>query len=561
MDYEMVKNLLVLLGGMGMLVLGMRFLSDGLQTMAGSALKKLIGKVTENRVLGVLVGIGVTCIVQSSAVTMSMVIGFVNAEMMLLEQSLSVVMGANIGITVTGWLLALPVDQFGLPLAGICAIVYCLSKRERVKYTALACLGLGLVFFGLFAMKGALAPFYIDNADVRIFGHFCVDGFANLFLAIVAGIVLAAVLRSSVTSLALTIALAYEGLIDFNASAALVLGENIGSTIPPMMIAMKASRHARRAAFFHLCFNVFGVIWVTVLFAHCTGAVRGIFSAFGVADLDAVQNGCVPYSSLAIALFNTLFNVVNAVILFVFVGRISAVLEKMFKRKAKLDKVIATKLDFPLIRSPFAAITQSNREMIKMGETLQEMMADLRRCELKDDDSHRFRDRVFEDEEHLDKVQSEVISFLTELLSTRVSQSIAADAERELRMSDDLETASDYIAQILKLELRMEDNNEVFDESHQNGIAELHDMASHLVNGIVQLMQKPDDAELLKDIRRQGTAITQKVRELRSNHWNHVAEGNDTPLVSTSYTDMLNAYRKIKEHLVATAEALTAPVV
>ena len=109
-----------------------------------------------------------------------------------------------------------------------------------------------------------------------------------------------------------------------------------------------------------------------------------------------------------------------------------AVLEKMFKRKAKLDKVIATKLDFPLIRSPFAAITQSNREMIKMGETLQEMMADLRRCELKDDDSHKFRDRVFEDEEHLDKVQSEVISFPYGTLSTRVSQSIAADAEREL---------------------------------------------------------------------------------------------------------------------------------
>lgn len=566
MSSSVVQSIAFLFGGAGLFLLGMRFMSDGLQTIAGPTLKKLIGKATNHRILGVAVGFGVTCLVQSSAVTMAMVIGFVNAEMMLLPQAIGVIIGANIGTTITGWVLALNIDQYGLPLAGACALVYCFAKKERVKYTALAFLGVGLVFIGLFAMKGALSPFSADPQLKEFLSIFQVDGMMNILVCVIVGFLLAAIMQSSTASLGVTIALAYQGLIGFETSAALVLGQNIGCTVSSLMISIRASRHSKRAAFFHLFFNVFGVIWVTLLFSQCMSFMHWFLNVvFGIGNPDLLRevNGVVtaPYITIAIASFHTLFNLVNAIILLPFVGQITNLLEKMFTHKATKQKMVATKLDFPLIKSPFAAITQSTREMVRMGETIKDMMANLRRCFMKDDDSKRLREQIFADEERLDMVQTEVINFLTELLSTRVSQSIATDAERQLRMSDDLETASDYIAQLLKLDLRMGDHNVTYDETHQQNLLQLHDLTAELVDLVGGLIVNSDNQALLVEIRNHGVRITQAVREFRSSHWNHLAEAHDEPLVSTTYTDMLGAYRKIKEHLVATAETIAAPTI
>lgn len=156
---QIAQIVTLLVGGVGIFFLGLRFLSMGLQTIAGPTLQKLISRVTNHRILGVLVGLVVTCLVQSSAVTMAMVIGFVNAGIMQLGQTLGAIMGANIGTTITGWVLVLNMDQYGMPLAGACALVYCFSKKETVKYSALALLGVGFVFVGLYVMKGRLRPF------------------------------------------------------------------------------------------------------------------------------------------------------------------------------------------------------------------------------------------------------------------------------------------------------------------------------------------------------------------------------------------------------------------
>lgn len=556
-----IMNVVVFLaGGLGLFLMGMKFMSDGLQTVAGPSLKTLIGAVTNNRILGVLVGVLVTCLVQSSSITSVMVIGFVNAELMMLKQAIGVIMGANVGTTVTGWVLVLDIGKYGLPLAGVFGLIYCFVSKERIKYSALAILGVGLIFMGLEAMKAALAPLANSPEFCDFLRLFEASSFSGLIKCVFIGLVLTAIVQSSSAILGVTIAMAHQGLINFETSAALVLGQNIGTTITAFLASIGASRAARRAALFHILFNVFGVLWVIVIFRSYLGFVEYVLEAvFNITDPNMIktENGVsvAPYMTASIATFHTIFNVVNLLVLLPFTGIVASVLEKLVKKKVVKKKIVATKLDFPLLASPFAAITQSNREILLMNEKLKTMMGDLRVCLTNGPDSRKKQDAIFGAESHLDLAQEEITNFLTNLLSNRASQTVASDAERQLRMSDDLETASDYITQILKLHLRMSEKNVAFDEEHSSGILKLHDETTLLVDRVQELLEQANkDERNLSVIRKQGFDITQLVRDLRSMHWSHLAECQYDPLVTTTYTDILNDYRKIKEHLIIAAE-------
>lgn len=555
-----IESFAFLLGGLGVFLLGMRFMSDGLQTVAGPSLKRLIGAVTNNRFLGVLVGVVVTCLVQSSAITTVMTIGFVNAEMMLLKQSLGVIMGANVGTTITGWVLVLNIGKYGLPLAGICALFFCFAKNERLRYTMYAILGVGLVFIGLEEMKNALEPLAMSEKFRSVFAMFSADSFTGILKCVVIGCLLTALVQSSSATLGVTIALAYQGLICFETSAALILGQNIGSTITAFIASIGTSKAARRVALFHIIFNVLGVAWVVLLFRPYLHGIQFVLE--NILHVPAMTlEPRIEYSkenmTTAIATFHTAFNVVNLFVFLPFTSYIAKVLEKFFNSKLPEKKLVATKLEYHLLSSPFLAITHSGREIYGMGESLNNMMDDLLECLSDGPEAKKRRDAVFSGEAHLDSAQEEVTNFLTRLLAGRASQSIANDAERQLRMSDDLETASDYIVQILKLHLRLQDNNLKYNEEHLNGLRNLHEKNKQLTELVLQQINTPNNFEQLEKIREIGLEITQLVRSLRSMHWSQLAEEQYEPLISTTYTDMLSSYRKIKEHLVQVAETIS----
>lgn len=555
-----IESFAFLLGGLGVFLLGMRFMSDGLQTVAGPSLKRLIGAVTNNRFLGVLVGVVVTCLVQSSAITTVMTIGFVNAEMMLLKQSLGVIMGANVGTTITGWVLVLNIGKYGLPLAGICALFFCFAKNERLRYTMYAILGVGLVFIGLEEMKNALEPLATSEKFRSVFAMFSADSFTGILKCVVIGCLLTALVQSSSATLGVTIALAYQGLICFETSAALILGQNIGSTITAFIASIGTSKAARRVALFHIIFNVLGVAWVVLLFRPYLHGIQFVLENILHVPAMAMEPR-IEYSkenmTTAIATFHTAFNVVNLFVFLPFTSYIAKVLEKFFNSKLPEKKLVATKLEYHLLSSPFLAITHSGREIYGMGESLNNMMDDLLECLSDGPEAKKRRDAVFSGEAHLDSAQEEVTNFLTRLLAGRASQSIANDAERQLRMSDDLETASDYIVQILKLYLRLQDNNLNYNEEHLTGLRNLHEKNKQLTELVLQQINTPNNFEQLEKIREIGLEITQLVRSLRSMHWSQLAEEQYEPLISTTYTDMLSSYRKIKEHLVQVAETIS----
>jgi phosphate:Na+ symporter len=275
-------------GGLGIFLLGMKNMSEGMQAVAGERLRKMIGAITNNRFMASSVGTLVTCIIQSSSVTTVMVVGMVNASIMTLTQAIGVILGANIGTTITGWILVVKIGKYGLPLLGISAFFYLFSKKDKIRFLAMFLMGLGMVFFGLELMKDGFAPIKDMPGFVEWFHRFSPDSYLGVWKCVLVGAALTAIVQSSSATLGITIALALTGTIDYLTAAALILGENIGTTITAFLASLGAFTNARRAAYAHVAFNVIGVFWITLLFVPYTNLVSRVITKTQMCDIPAI---------------------------------------------------------------------------------------------------------------------------------------------------------------------------------------------------------------------------------------------------------------------------------
>ena len=243
-------------GGLGVFLLGMKNMSEGLQAVSGDRLRKMISAVTSNRFMGVLVGLLVTCLVQSSSVTTVMVVGFVNSGIMTLMQAIGVILGANIGTTITGWILVLHIGKYGLPMLGIAAFFFLFSKKDRLRYIGMTIMGVGMVFFGLELMKNGFKPLRSHEEFSAWFHAFQATSYLGIIKCALVGCVLTMVVQSSSATLGITIGLASTGVIEFQTAAALVMGENIGTTITAWLASLGTTTGAK-APPMRTCFLMF----------------------------------------------------------------------------------------------------------------------------------------------------------------------------------------------------------------------------------------------------------------------------------------------------------------
>ena len=269
----MNQNLIFgLLGGLGLFLFGMKIMSEGLQKIAGSRMRKILAGLTDNRIVGTLVGIAVTAMIQSSSATTVMVVGFVNAGLMSLVQSIGIVLGANIGTTITAQLIAFKITHYALPAIGIGAGFKLFAKNKKWSYAGEILLGFGLLFFGLSVMKAAFDPLKASEEFRQLF---MIIG-DNHLLGVLIGAILTIVVQSSTATIGITIALASTGILTFEASVALILGENIGTTITTNLAAIGTNLAARRTALAHFLFNAFGVCYMLLFFTLFTKFVASI---------------------------------------------------------------------------------------------------------------------------------------------------------------------------------------------------------------------------------------------------------------------------------------------
>jgi phosphate:Na+ symporter len=566
--------LLFLAGGIGIFLLGMKFLSDGLQTVAGDRLKTLVGMATNNRLFGVGIGLLVTGIIQSSSVTTVLVVSFVDGGLMTLAQAVGVIMGANIGTTVTAWILTIKIDQYGLPLAGISAIVYIFCKKETVKYIALGFLGLGCVFLGLIFMKEAVAPIKENPEFVKMFSIFNANGYTGVLKCAALGCLLTLVVQSSSVTIGITMVLASQGLVNFHTAAALVLGENVGTTITAILASLGANNNARRAAYFHSLFNLIGVFYITLLFHPFINFVEWELNTFfGLSNLSESKN-----VGFGIAAVHSTFNIFNTLIFlipcrvvanFLENAKVTSILTKikLLRKETQQPPEVGALLTISYTHRDTSSYTlfvemesRIQKVLSYMGHQLKTGIDNLSNCIENPNKNSPEINQIFEMENQYDKIKAKLMSILTSFVGNEETATSAAQHRifAYERIFDNLESTSDYIAQVAKLRLRVLDNKVDFLDYQKNDLLKLNSLISQAYGKLLHILGtgRRHNQQMVEEHERDYAEIKDFIRSMRATFWS-VSSGNVTsPVVDDAYSNMLYAFRKIRDHLRSTGNAV-----
>ncbi|MDR1960271.1 MAG: Na/Pi cotransporter family protein [Planctomycetaceae bacterium] len=546
------KMILSVIGGLGVFLLGMKYMSEGFQAVAGDRLRRMISTFTDNRFFAVLAGLVTTSIIQSSSVTTVMVVGFINSQIMTLSQGIGVIMGANIGTTVTGWILTIKIGDYGLPLLGICAFVYMFSKRDKIKFLFMALMGLGAVFFGLEIMSNGFSVLKDVPEFSRWMEAFSATSTFGVLKCALVGCLLTLIVQSSSATIGITISLAAIGVIDFPTAGALVLGENIGTTITALLASIGTSVNAKRAAVFHTLFNLFGVCWVTIIFLRFY--LPFITSIVGINP----ETGQIANIKTGIALTHTVFNVTNTLVFLPFSGYFAGFLARIIPdRGGAVKKLNLTSLHPRLLETSSIAIERSRIEVLRMANGCVELTEWVKKISFSDTAEEELVNQAFRQEQVLDGLQDEIIEFMAELLSGNVSHDIAETARGQLRMADELESISDYLVTIMKSNLKLRQDNLAFPEAEKQAFLELHDMSASYLSMIRRCYsERKNGIELLTEVYSQGQNITHRVKTMRDKFLKYMSRERLDPLVIMAFNAQLNAYRRVREHAQNVAEAI-----
>lgn len=543
MDYQLLAQIMIyVIGGLGLFLLGMKNLSEGMQAIAGERLRKMISAVTDNRIIACGVGASVTGIVQSSSVTTVMVVGMVNAGLMTLRQATGVIMGTNIGTTITAWLVAMHIADYGLPILGLAALTYLFSKNEKIQYTALVFLGLGMVFFGLELMKSGLKPLRSMPEFISLMAAFEPDNLWGLLKCVFIGAFTTAIVQSSSATVAITITLALTGSISFETAAALVLGENIGTTITAFLASLGTNTTAKRAAFAHILFNVIGVTIMIPVFRH--------FVMF----LNWILPDHLPIAS-KIAFAHTSFNGMIVLFLLPLLNPFTSLVELVIPGKKIKEKSHLTYLDLRMYDTPGLAIQQSYREILLMSKNLLKMMDWLRTVMIEPNQNTTIENKLFHREKIFDLIQKEIMEFIDRMMTGTLSHDVTTQARIQLRMADEYESISDYVITVLKLKCRLRNSQLSFTEKGLEEIISLHDFVTEYLI-LIEKALEDKNPDALSKIQNLGNQITHRVKDIRSNHLERLEKKKTSPLVSLIYMDMLSSYRRMKDHALNIAEAM-----
>ena len=526
-----LKIILQLIGGLGLFLYGMEHMSTSMQKIAGPKLKKILASLTNNRVLGILVGIIITALVQSSSVSTVMTVGFVNASLLTLKQALGVILGANIGTTITGWLLVLDIGKYGLPIVGLASILYMFMKKEKARTNLSALIGVGLIFFGLQLMSQALSPLKDMPEFIEMFKMFKVDSYFGLLKVAATGAIITALIQSSAATIGITIALATQGLIDYQAAVALVLGENVGTTITALLASLGAKPNAKRAAYAHTLINLIGVIWVTSIFR--------IYLHFLNLFVDPVN-----HMGAAIAAAHTIFNISNVIILTPFVSLLDKFLLFVVKDTGE-DEVRVTKLASLKMTLPSVIIEQTKIEVSSMVIMIEDVFLKLEESLKEKDKIAKYNDSIIEAEDKLDLYEKEIYDSNFSLLSKSLSKELIEDTRMNLLACDEYETIGDYQNRIANRLYMLYENSIEVDETRAKMTFKLHSLTVELFNDISRAARTGEKELYSAGIKKYQTLKTY-YKEVKREHFSR--SENIPARLNTGYLDIINYYKRIADH-------------
>lgn len=518
-----------LLGGLGLFLYGMNLMAEGLQKSAGDKLKKIVEKLTSNTVMGVLVGTVVTAIIQSSSAATVMVVGFVNAGIMSLSQAIGVIMGANIGTTVTAQLVSFKLEAIAPVALGIGIILYLFSKKEKTKELATILLGFGILFTGMEFMKDAVKPL----AEYEGFRRALIYFGEHQFLGIIAGFAITGIIQSSSASMGMLIALASQGLIPLSSALPILYGDNIGTCVTSLLSSIGASRNAKRAATMHLTFNVIGtLIFVLILNYPISALVKWLDPT------DAARQ---------IANAHTIFNVVNVLILLPFAKYIVKIVLKIMPiTEEESEATAATKyLDERIIQTPSIALGNTVKEVSRMGQkankALEYSMNSLINKSMTD------VEKTEKYEEHVNLLQKEILNYLLKLSKSPLNDEERNKVDLLFNTVNDIERVSDHAENISELsrlaiekdlqfsDTALEEMNNIYSKAKENFNVALKGLENYDKSIISKVYEIEDEVDALDKL-------------YRKKHIERLNNGKCTIDSGVLFLDLLTNLERISDH-------------
>ncbi len=543
------KIIYTLLGGLGIFFYGMKQMSDALQQAAGDFITKIINSLTTNRVLAVTVGMLVTMIVQSSSVTTVMVVGFVNAGLMGLTQAIGVIFGSNIGTTITGWIISIKVGKYGLLFIALGIFPALFSKNNKAQNIGRVIFGIGMIFLGLELMSGAFKPLRTNAEFLNMISYFSGDDYGSYFASIVTGCLLTVIIQSSSAMLGITIALASTGVIGFNTAAALVLGENIGTTITAILASVGTSTNAKRAARAHAIFNILGVL---VVFSFLPFYIEFIeWLVPGVAD-QALDDGSKPNIAQHIAASHTFFNVTSTIIFLPFLGQLARLVTKITPDKEGEGKPTLMLVGESSEILPATAIIQADAEVKKMKDIL-DRSYNVTTQYLKTG-SYKDLAKVKDYEQITDNMQKEVTVFLCKVMEKPMSTDQSKHTQALIKVADEYESIADYFERIVNYKSKIKDKElaGISTQEYEEFMISVWDFFQLSTIGLFKI--EKHDIEL---VNRKSEELRIWANDMRDRHLDRVSKGEYEALSALTYSDMVVALRKIRAHALNVAHAIS----
>ncbi len=540
----------LIIGGLGLFLFGMRTMSDALRRVAGDRLRRILRALTKNIMVGVLVGTGITCIIQSSSATTVMVVGFVNAGLMTLKQAIGVILGANIGTTITAWMVSsigvLKITNYALPAIGIGLVISVVSKRQG-RHWGSVLLGFGLLFFGLYLMKGALAPLGKSDAAKDIM----VKWAGNPLTGLLIGMVMTMIVQSSSATIAIAQVLAFTGVLGdvpfeaFQSALYLVLGDNIGTTITAQLASIGTNVEARRAARAHMLFKV----------VECSILLPVVWSgAYGRAIEWLIPGELTPSTIMVyIAASHTLFNVIGMIIFVPLAGQMARLVTHLVRGETSVVAFEPQYLEEHLLENPPIALEQARREVVRMTELAASAVHDAGEAFFTQD--RRFFERVRQKEDAIDNLQNRITQYLIKISRRDLGPQESNELPVLIHSVNDVERIGDHAVNLLESAERRIDGRLPFTESALDELGMMRDEVEAMFDVVIHALANRDRKVAERAFASESRLNTMQ-REFRESHLARLSAGDCNFYSGLTFVDCLCYYEKIGDHLTNTAQAV-----
>jgi phosphate:Na+ symporter len=549
-----------LMGSLGFFIYGMKVMSEGIQKVAGTKMRQILRSMTSNRFKGVLTGFALTALVQSSSATTVLVVSFVNAGLLALVESIGVIMGANIGTTITAWLISIigfkvKISSYALPIIAIGFPLLFMSK-SKTKSWAEVLIGFALLFIGLSYLKESVPDLKANPEILEFLSQYTDLGFLSTLLFVGIGTVLTVTVQSSSAAMALTLVMANNGWIPFDLALAMVLGENIGTTITANLAALVANIHAKRAAAAHFIFNVFGVIWIIIMMPFFLDFI----DAYMTSNYDASPFNDPESIPIALSIFHTAFNIINTLLLLGFVGFIAKTVIRMIPSKGEDDEEFHLEyIGTGMMQTAELSLEEATKETAKFGEITARMSEFLR--ELVETDKPKRQKKLLKKikkyEEITDRIDDELASYLMKVSEGSLSDESTRKVSHLLNISNNLETIGDIFYQMSRDLEKFFEGDIIFNSEQKGGVLSILDEIDKAFEIMNTNLNEDYDKVAIEPAYEQENKINKQKKTLQKKHTKRIETKMYNINSDSVYKDLFFACEKIGDHIINVSEAVT----